>query len=172
MATIFSKIISGEIQAHKVAETTDFLAFLDIHPLAHGHVLVIPKTEVDYIFDMDDPEYIELWMFAKIVAQGIKVAFPCEKVGVAVVGLEIAHTHIHLIPINEVSDMNFNREKLKLTENEFIDDFGKNSRGYQANNKALTFYSCRICLCKSFPSRVIAGGARCRLLKRMTDGNG
>jgi histidine triad (HIT) family protein len=125
MATIFSKIIAGEIPAHKVAETNDFLAFLDVSPLTHGHVLVIPKTEVDYIFDMDDAEYIELWMFAKIVAQGIKVAFPCEKVGVAVVGLEVAHTHIHLIPINKVSDMNFNREKLKLTHDEFVEDSEK-----------------------------------------------
>lgn len=125
MATIFSKIISGEIQAHKVAETNDFLAFLDINPLTHGHVLVIPKTEVDYIFDMDDAEYIELWMFAKIVAQGIKAAFPCEKVGIAVVGLEVAHTHIHLIPINKVSDMNFNREKLKLSDDELIEDSEK-----------------------------------------------
>src|SRR5690606_9668256 len=90
-----------------------------------GHVLVIPKIEVDYIFDMDDPEYIELWMFAKIVARGVKKAFPCEKVGVAVVGLEVAHTHIHLIPINEVSDMNFNREKLKLTDEEFVEDSEK-----------------------------------------------
>jgi histidine triad (HIT) family protein len=125
MSTIFSKIVSGEIQAHKVAETNDFLAFLDISPLARGHVLVIPKAEIDYIFDMDDPEYIELWMFAKIVAQGVKKAFPCEKVGVAVVGLEVAHTHIHLIPINEVSDMNFNKEKLKLSYDEFVEDAEK-----------------------------------------------
>jgi histidine triad (HIT) family protein len=125
MSTIFSKIISGEIPAYKVAETNDFLAFLDIAPLARGHVLVIPKNEIDYIFDMDDAEYIELWMFAKIVAQGIKAAFPCEKVGVAVVGLEVAHTHIHLIPINKVSDMDFNRKKLKLTPDEFIEDAEK-----------------------------------------------
>lgn len=125
MATIFSKIISGEIQAYKVAETNAFLAFLDINPLAHGHVLVIPKTEVDYIFDMDDAEYVELWIFAKIVAQGVKVAFPCEKVGAAVVGLEVAHTHIHLIPINEVSDMDFNRKKLNLSHDEFIEDSEK-----------------------------------------------
>lgn len=125
MATIFSKIISGEIHAHKVAETNGFLAFLDINPLAHGHVLVIPKTEVDYIFDMDDAEYMELWMFAKIVAHGIKIAFPCERVGVAVVGLEVAHTHIHLIPINKVSDMDFNREKLKLRDDEFVEDSEK-----------------------------------------------
>ena|SRR5690554_3576180 len=125
MATIFSKIISGEIDAHKVAETNDFLAFLDISPLSHGHVLVIPKVEVDYIFDMEDSEYVALWMFAKIVAQGIKIAFPCEKVGVAVVGLEVAHTHIHLIPINNVSDMDFNREKLKLSDEEFVSDSEK-----------------------------------------------
>lgn len=125
MSTIFSKIVAGEIPAYKVAETNDFLAFLDISPLAHGHVLVIPKNEVDYIFDMDDAEYVELWMFAKIVAQGIKVAFPCEKVGVAVVGLEVAHTHIHLIPINKVSDMDFNREKLKLAPEEFKEDSEK-----------------------------------------------
>lgn len=125
MPTIFSKIISGEIPAHKVAETNDFLAFLDISPLAHGHVLVIPKKETEYIFDMEDQEYIELWMFAKIVSQGIKKAFPCEKIGVAVVGLEVAHTHIHLIPINEVSDMNFNREKLKLSFEEFSEDSEK-----------------------------------------------
>lgn len=125
MSTIFSKIISGEIQVHKVAETNSFLAFLDISPLARGHVLVIPKAEVEYIFDIDDPEYIELWMFAKIVALGIKEAFPCEKVGVAVVGLEVAHTHIHLIPINQVSDMNFNKEKLNLSHDEFVEDAEK-----------------------------------------------
>lgn len=122
MGTIFSKIISGEIPAYKVAENDRFLAFLDINPLAHGHVLVIPKLEVDYIFDMDDDEYAELWIFAKRVAKGIKIAFPCEKVGVAVVGLEVAHTHIHLIPINEVADLSFEREKLKLRESEFKED--------------------------------------------------
>ncbi len=122
MSTIFSKIISGEIPAHKVAESNDFLAFLDINPLAQGHVLVIPKADVDYIFDMDDAAYMELWVFAKIVAQGIKASFPCEKVGVAVVGLEVAHTHIHLIPINNVSDMDFSRPKLTLTDEEFIQD--------------------------------------------------
>lgn len=125
MSTIFSKIISGEIPAHKIAETNDFLAFLDISPLARGHVLVIPKTEVDYIFDMEEAAYIELWIFAKIVAKGIKESFPCEKVGVAVVGLEVAHTHIHLIPINKVSDMDFSRTKLTLTDEEFIEDSEK-----------------------------------------------
>ena len=119
MSTIFSKIVSGEIPAYKVAETNDYLAFLDVFPIAHGHVLVIPKKETDYIFDVDDEEYMGLWMFAKIVAQGIKNAFPCNRVGVAVVGLEVAHAHIHLIPINSVSDMDFSKEKLKLTTEEF-----------------------------------------------------
>lgn len=122
MATIFSSIVSGEIPSYKVAETNEFLAFLDINPLANGHVLVIPKKEVDYIFDMEDPDYVGLWMFAKIVAQAIKIAFPCEKVGVAVVGLEVAHTHIHLIPINNVSDINFSRAKLDLSNEELESD--------------------------------------------------
>ncbi|QNL51366.1 HIT family protein [Olivibacter sp. SDN3] len=116
MSTIFSKIVSGEIPAHKVAESNDFLAFLDNSPLAEGHVLVIPKKETDYIFDIDDANYMGIWMFAKIVAQGIKVAFPCEKVGVAVVGLEVPHAHIHLVPINEIGDINFSKEKLTIDD--------------------------------------------------------
>src|SRR5690606_15479530 len=122
METIFSKIISGDIPVNKVAETTVFLAFMDINLLTHGHVLVIPKTTVDYIFDMEDDEYIGLWVLVKIISKGIKDAFPCEKIGVAVVGLEVAHTHIHLIPINKVSDMDFSREKLKLSESELSED--------------------------------------------------
>jgi len=110
--SIFSKIISGEIPAHKVAETSDFLAFLDINPLVEGHVLVIPKKEVDYIFDLDDETYAGLLIFAKIVAEGVKKAIPCKKVGVSVIGLEVPHAHVHLIPMNAVSDMNFSREKL------------------------------------------------------------
>lgn len=110
--SIFTKIISGEIPAHKVAETTDFLAFLDINPLAEGHVLVIPKKEVDYLFDIDDETYAGLMLFAKIVAAGLKKAVPCKKVGVSVIGLEVPHAHVHLIPMNAVSDMNFSREKL------------------------------------------------------------
>jgi histidine triad (HIT) family protein len=113
--TIFSKIISGEIPAYKVAETIDFLAFLDINPLAEGHVLVIPKQEVDYLFDMEDDLYTGLQIFAKIVARGIKKAIPCIKVGVAVIGLEVPHAHIHLIPMNRVDDMNFSRPKLSFT---------------------------------------------------------
>ncbi len=116
MASIFSKIISGEIPAHKVAETTDYLAFLDIHPLKEGHVLVIPKLEVDYLFDLDDDQYTGLMIFTKVVAKAIKKAVPCTKVGVAVVGLEVPHAHIHLIPMDEVADMDFGRPKLKLTE--------------------------------------------------------
>ena len=118
MSTIFSKIISGEIPAYKVAESNDYLAFLDISPLAAGHVLVIPKKETDYIFDIEDDEYMGMWVFAKIVAQGIKKVCPCRKVGIAVVGLEVAHTHIHLIPINNVDDMNFARPKLSLPSDE------------------------------------------------------
>ena len=110
--SIFSKIISGEIPAHKVAETADFLAFLDINPLVEGHVLVIPKKEVDYIFDIDDETYAGLMIFAKIVAEGVRKAIPCKKVGVSVIGLEVPHAHVHLIPMNAVSDMNFSREKL------------------------------------------------------------
>jgi histidine triad (HIT) family protein len=116
--SIFSKIVSGEIFAHIVAETEDFLAFLDVNPLVMGHVLVIPKKEVDYIFDMDDETYAGLTLFAKIVAKSIKSAFPCKKVGVAVIGLEVPHAHIHLIPMNNVSDMNFSKEKLKPTQQE------------------------------------------------------
>lgn len=110
--TIFSKIISGEIPSYKVAESIDFLAFLDINPLAEGHVLVIPKKEVDNLFDLDDETYTGLQLFAKIVAHAIKQAVPCIKVGVAVIGLEVPHAHIHLIPINQVSDINFSRPKL------------------------------------------------------------
>jgi len=118
MASIFSKIISGEIPSHKVAETVDYLAFLDIQPLTRGHVLVIPKKEVDYIFDLEDEDYAGLWIFARIVADGVKKAVPCKKVGVAVIGLEVPHTHIHLIPMNRVDDMNFSKPKLSPTDEE------------------------------------------------------
>ena len=114
MATIFSKIISGEIPAYKVAESIDYLAFLDISPLAEGHVLVIPKKEVDYIFDLDDELYTGLQLFAKIVATAIREVIPCKKVGVAVIGLEVPHAHIHLIPMNAVDDLNFSRPKLSF----------------------------------------------------------
>jgi histidine triad (HIT) family protein len=113
--TIFSQIVAGEIPAYKVAETLEFLAFLDISPLAEGHVLAIPKIEVDYIFDLDEETYVGLQMFAKIVAGGIRKAIPCKRVGVAVIGLEVPHAHIHLIPMNHVSDLDFSRPKLSFT---------------------------------------------------------
>jgi histidine triad (HIT) family protein len=116
--TIFSKIAAGEIPAYKVAESNDYLAFLDINPLAEGHVLVIPKKEVDYIFDLDDETYVGLQVFAKIVAAAIKKSIPCKRVGVAVIGLEVPHAHIHLIPMNNVSDLNFARPKLSFTAEE------------------------------------------------------
>ena len=119
--SVFSKIVSGEIPAHIVAETTEFIAFLDINPLVMGHVLVIPKKEIDYIFDMDDESYFGITLFAKIVAKGLKKAFPCKKVGVAVIGLEVPHAHIHLIPMNNVGDMNFAKEKLKPSEEELAE---------------------------------------------------
>lgn len=118
MASIFSKIVDGEIPAHVVAETTEFLAFLDVNPLTMGHVLVIPKQEIDYIFDMDEESYFGLTLFAKIVARGVKAAFPCVKVGMAVIGLEVPHAHIHLIPMNKVDDMNFSKPKLSPTQEE------------------------------------------------------
>ena len=113
--TIFSKIVAREIPAYVVAESIDFLAFLDINPLTEGHVLVIPKKEVDYIFDLDDETYTGLNIFAKIVATGVKKAIPCERIGVTVIGLEVPHAHIHLIPINNMGDMNFSNPKLKFT---------------------------------------------------------
>lgn len=118
MASIFSKIIAGELPAWKVAEDERFLAFLDISPLAAGHTLVIPKQEIDYIFDMEDELFTGLQLFAKKVARAIGQAVPCERVGVAVVGLEVPHAHIHLIPINNVSDIDFSRPKLHLSETE------------------------------------------------------
>ena len=121
MSTIFSKIVSGEIPAYKVAENEDFLAFLDINPLAKGHTLVIPKKEIDYIFDMDDTWYSEFQLFAKRVARAIKQVIPCGKIGVAVIGLEVAHAHIHLVPVNSIYDIDFGKPKLRLTSEELVD---------------------------------------------------
>jgi histidine triad (HIT) family protein len=118
MASIFTRIVQGEIPAHRIAETEDYLAFLDITPLKEGHTLVIPKTEVDYLFDLDEERYIGLQLFAKIVAEAIKKAIPCKKVGVAVIGLEVPHAHIHLVPMDTVGDLNFQKEKLKPTQEE------------------------------------------------------
>lgn len=121
MSSIFSKIVDGEIPAHVVAETTQFLAFLDVNPLTEGHVLVIPKVEIDYIFDMDEETYFGFTLFAKIVAEGLKKAFPCVKVGMAVIGLEVPHAHIHLIPMNNVGDMNFSKPKLSPSQEELAE---------------------------------------------------
>lgn len=118
MASIFSKIISGELPAHIVAENDQFLAFLDIMPLQKGHVLVIPKTEVDFIFDIEDDLLAEMMVFAKSVANKIKKVIPCKRIGVAVIGLEVPHAHIHLIPINAMNDMNFANDKLSLSSEE------------------------------------------------------
>jgi histidine triad (HIT) family protein len=121
MASIFSRIAAGEIPCHKVAETEDFLAFLDIMPLVMGHVLVIPKKEVDNLFDLDEETYIGLTLFAKIVAEALGKAIPCKKVGLAVIGLEVPHAHIHLVPLQEVGDINFTRAKLSPTGAELAD---------------------------------------------------
>ncbi len=115
MATIFSRIITGEIPAHKIAEDERFLAFLDISPLKEGHTLVIPKWETDYIFDLPDEELAALLVFAKRVAKAVKAAVECRRIGVAVIGLEVPHAHVHLIPMQSVSDMNFANPKLEPT---------------------------------------------------------
>jgi histidine triad (HIT) family protein len=121
MTSIFSKIISGEIPCYKIAEDEKHVAFLDINPLSKGHTLVIPKQETDYIFDIEDNELAELMLFAKQVAKSIKKVIDCKKIGIAVIGLEVPHAHIHLIPINNVSDMNFANPKLKLSADELIE---------------------------------------------------
>ena len=118
MASIFTRIINGEIPCYKIAEDENYFAFLDIFPLAKGHVLVVPKTEVDYIFNLDDKVLAGLIVFAKKVALAIEKAVPCSRVGVAVVGLEVPHAHIHLIPLNHIEDINFSRPKLKLEKEE------------------------------------------------------
>jgi histidine triad (HIT) family protein len=118
MESIFSKIVAGDIPSFKVAETLEFLAFLDVNPLTEGHVLVIPKKEVDYIFDLDSETYVGLMMFAQIVAAGLKKAISCQRIGVSVIGLEVPHAHIHLIPINSMDDMNFSRPKLSFSDEE------------------------------------------------------
>ena len=120
MSSIFTKIVSGEIPCYKVAENDYFLAFLDITPLRRGHVLVIPKIEVDYIFDLEDNTLGGIFIFAKEVSTKIKKIFPCKKVGITVIGLEVPHAHIHLIPMNSLNDMNFAQNKLNLTTEELI----------------------------------------------------
>ncbi|MFA6676112.1 MAG: HIT family protein [Bacteroidales bacterium] len=121
MSTIFTKIVKGEIPSYKIAEDDRFYAFLDINPLVEGHTLVIPKKEEDYIFNLDDETYQGLFMFAKKVAAAIEKAIPCKRVGVAVLGMEVPHTHIHLVPLNKESDLDFKRKKLELTPEQFTE---------------------------------------------------
>lgn len=118
MATLFSRIVAGEIPCHKVAEDEEFFAFLDINPLAEGHTLVIPKMEVNYIFDFDDDRLARMIIFAKKVARSIEKAIPCKRVGLTVIGLEVPHAHIHLVPINKESDMYFGKEKKAVTQDD------------------------------------------------------
>ena len=121
MPSIFTRIVNGEIPCYKVAEDDRFLAFLDINPLAIGHTLVIPKIETDYIFGINDQEYADLWLFAKKVALAVEKVVPCKRMGIAVLGLEVAHAHIHLVPINTVYDIDFSKPKLSLTKEEFLE---------------------------------------------------
>jgi len=119
MDSIFTKIINREIPAYIIEENDDFIAFLDVFPLAKGHTLVIPKKQVDYIFDLEERTYADLWLFAQKISAKVNAAIECKRVGVAVIGLEVPHAHIHLVPLNSVEDINFSRPKLKLEESEF-----------------------------------------------------
>ncbi len=119
MPTLFSRIIAGEIPCYKVAEDNDFIAFLDIQPVAVGHVLVVPKIEVDYIFDLNNEILGKINLFAKKVARGIQDVVPCKRIGISVIGLEVPHCHMHLIPLNSLSDTNFSKERVKISNEEF-----------------------------------------------------
>ncbi len=119
MSSIFTKIVKGEIPSYKIAETADYYAFLDINPLAKGHTLVIPKKQIDYIFDIEDELYKGLFTFAKKVGKAIESVVPCKRMGITVIGLEVPHAHIHLIPINTIYDMDFKQPKLKFSPEEF-----------------------------------------------------
>jgi len=130
MATIFTKIINGEIPSYKIAENDKFFAFMDINPLAKGHTLVIPKQEVDNIIDLDDETHAQLWNFAKKIAKAVEEIVPCKKIGFTVIGLEVPHAHIHIIPINTIYDMDFKQPKLKLEQEEFIDLAAKISTAF------------------------------------------
>ena len=134
MATIFSKIINGEIPSYKIAEDDRFFAFLDINPMSKGHTLVVPKQETDYLFDLDDTLLAEMTVFAKQIAHHIKQAIPCARIGVMVIGLEVPHAHIHLIPIQKESDMLLSNLRLKLEREEF-EEIAKKIRGAITNNQ-------------------------------------
>ncbi|MBA3706728.1 MAG: HIT family protein [Bacteroidetes bacterium] len=118
MPSIFTKIINGEIPSHKIAENDQFLAFLDVFPLVMGHVLVVPKKEIDYIFDLEDNVLSEMMIFSKKVAKAVRVAIPCKRIGLAIIGLEVPHAHIHLVPMNSANDVNFTQVKLKPSQEE------------------------------------------------------
>ncbi|MBO7609440.1 MAG: HIT family protein [Muribaculaceae bacterium] len=118
MMTIFSRIVAGEIPSYKVAEDENYYAFLDINPVAKGHTLVIPKREVNYLFELDEDEYLGLWAFARKVAKALEAAVPCKRIGVAVLGMEVPHCHIHLVPLNTEGDLNFAKQKLTLPAEE------------------------------------------------------
>ena len=118
MASVFSRIVAGEIPSYKIDEDEFHFAFLDINPVANGHVLVIPKKEIDNIFDIEDQEFQSLWIFAKNIAEGIQKSIPCLKVGISVIGLEVPHAHIHLVPINSIGDINFSKTKLTPSKEE------------------------------------------------------
>lgn len=124
MASVFSRIVSGEIPSWKVAEDEHFYAFLDINPLVEGHTLVIPKKEVDYLFDLDEETYTGLWQFAARVAAAVRAAVPCKRVGVAVLGMEVPHAHIHLVPLRSEGDMDFRKEKQQLSPERFAEIAG------------------------------------------------
>lgn len=129
MASIFSRIVAGEIPCYKVAESENYLAFLDVQPIAKGHVLVIPKLEVDYIFDLDPSMLSGLHLFAQEVARNLKAAVPCKRIGVAVIGLEVPHAHIHLVPMNNIGDLNFANPRLQFSQEEMIDLASRIARG-------------------------------------------
>jgi histidine triad (HIT) family protein len=131
MASIFSRIVAREIPSYKVAESNNFFAFLDINPLAKGHTLVIPKKEVDYIFDLDDELYKELFAFAKKIGIAIESVVPCKRMGIIVFGLDVPHAHIHLIPINKASDMNFESPKLSLEKETFLEIAAKINKAFE-----------------------------------------
>jgi histidine triad (HIT) family protein len=119
MASVFTKIVNGEIPSYKIAENKDFFSFLDINPLAKGHTLVIPKQETDYIFNLNDELYQGLFLFSKNIALAIEKVVPCKRIGIAVIGLEVPHAHIHLVPLNHIYDIDFKKPKLKLSKEEF-----------------------------------------------------
>jgi histidine triad (HIT) family protein len=135
MASIFTRIVSGEIPCYKVAEDAHFFAFLDINPLAEGHTLVIPKEETDYLFDIEDIPYQDLWLFAKKVGKAVESVVPCQRIGLAVLGLEVPHAHIHVVPINTVFDIDFKKPKLQLSQERFEELAAKISMEFTSQNQ-------------------------------------